>query len=265
MKRTFYSLFVLCSFLTLITTSLNATASPAAAGSYYAIRIYHAVDNEHEALVEKYLQTAFLPALHRMGYKTVGVFKPVGNDTAADKKVYVYFPFKSLDDLTKLPMLLEIDKEYATADTEYTNAQYNQPAFTRFETIVLHAFEKAPQMSLPQLKGNKADRIYELRSYESPSEKYYLNKVQMFNQGGETVIFKRLNFNAVFYAEVVSGSHMPNLMYMTTFDSMQSREEHWKAFNNDAAWKKVSSMPGYQHNVSKADILFLTPLDFSDF
>jgi hypothetical protein len=58
---------------------------------------------------------------------------------------------------------------------------------------------------------------------------------------------------------------MPNLMYMTTFNSKQDREEHWKAFSNDAYWKKLSSMPEYQNNVSKADIIFLRPAAYSDF
>src|SRR5215217_5987049 len=105
-----------------------------------------------------------------------------------------------------------------------------------------------PAMAVPQLSSAKAQRIYELRSYEGPTEKLYLNKVQMFNQGGEVPLFKRLNFNAVFYASVLAGSRMPNLMYMTTFENRAEREAHWKTFTDDAEWKKLSSMPEYQHN-----------------
>ena len=39
----------------------------------------------------------------------------------------------------------------------------------------------------------------------------------MFNAGGEIDIFTKLNFNAVFYGDVIVGSHMPNLMYLTCF------------------------------------------------
>jgi hypothetical protein len=45
----------------------------------------------------------------------------------------------------------------------------------------------------------------------------------MFNEGGEIELFKRLNFNAVFYASVISGSRMPNLMYMTSYESKADR------------------------------------------
>jgi hypothetical protein len=53
------------------------------------------------------------------------------------------------------------------------------------------------------------------------SEKKYWKKVEMFNEGGEIDLFSRLNFNAVFYAEVISGPTMPNLMYMTSFENME--------------------------------------------
>jgi len=45
---------------------------------------------------------------------------------------------------------------------------------------------------------------------------------------------------------------------------MASREAHWKTFSADAEWKKLSALPEYQHNVSKADIVFLHATDYSD-
>ena len=114
------------------------------------------------------------------------------------------------------------------------------------------------------LQGPAAERIYELRSYEGPTEKYFANKVRMFNQGGEIELFNRLGFNAVFYASVISGAHMPNLMYMTIFDNMTAREAHWKAFGDDPFWKKLSALPEYQHNVSHIDIVFMHPTAYSD-
>jgi hypothetical protein len=86
----------------------------------------------------------------------------------------------------------------------------------------------------------------------------------MFNKG-EVDLFERLGFNALFYARVLSGSRMPNLMYMTCFDNKAGRDEHWKAFSNDAVWKQLSAMPEYAHNVSKSNIFFLQPVAYSDF
>lgn len=77
-------------------------------------------------------------------------------------------------------------------------------------------------------------------------------------------IFDKLGFNPVFYGEVLAGSRMPNLMYMTTFSNKASRDEHWKAFVDDSDWKKLSALPEYQNNVSHADIFLLFPTDYSD-
>jgi len=57
---------------------------------------------------------------------------------------------------------------------------------------------------------------------------------------------------------------MPNLMYMTTFENQASRNEHWKVFGEDPQWKKLVSMPEYQHNVSKNVTLFFRPTKYSD-
>jgi hypothetical protein len=122
-----------------------------------------------------------------------------------------------------------------------------------------------PRHAAPKtLRGPKTERIYEIRSYEGPTERYFAGKVQMFNAGGEIPLFARLGFNAVFYASVLAGSHMPNLMYMTSFDNMAAREQHWKDFNSDPFWKQLVAEPQYQHNVSHVDIVFLHPADYSD-
>jgi len=130
---------------------------------------------------------------------------------------------------------------------------------------IFYAFSLAPKMQLPQVQSAKSERVYELRSYESATEKIFANKVKMFNEGGEVPLFKRLNVNAVFYSEVVAGNKMPNLMYMTTFENMQDRDAHWKSFVDDAEWKTLSAMPEYQKNVQHIDIFFLRPTGYSDF
>ena len=232
---------------------------------FYSIRIYQLRTQEQETRVDTYLQTAFVPALHRMGIMDVGIFKPVGNDTAATRRIYVLIPFKSLEQYLGLSDALEKDAQYKLAGKDYLDASYDNIPYTRIESILLRAFPDMPRHAVPTaLQGPKALRIYELRSYEGPTEKYFANKVQMFNQGGEIPLFSRLGFNAVFYASVIAGSHMPNLMYMTSFDNMPSREQHWKDFSADPFWKQLVAAPQYQHNVSHVDIVFLHPTDYSD-
>lgn len=238
----------------------------AASKNFYQIKIYHLKNEDQENRVDNYLKTAYLPALHKANLSTIGVFKPVPTDNPAlERLIYVFIPFQSFDQYVQLEDVLIRDQTYQQAGKDYLDASHDNPPYVRIETILLNAFEKSPAFNTPTLKGPRNERVYELRSYEGPTEKLYNNKVDMFNKGDEVGLFKRLGFNAVFYGEVIAGTKMPNLMYLTTFENMQAREEHWEAFGKDAYWKKLSSMPIYQHNVSHSDILFLYPTPYSDF
>ena len=232
---------------------------------FYQITVYHFKDPQQEITLDTYLQTAYMPALHRKEIKNVGVFKPISNDTAADKIIYVIIPFKSLNDIQALQDALDKDAVYTEAGKGYLTASYQNPPYVRMEKILLSAFELAPSMNLPKLNGDKKDHIYELRSYESPTENYHKNKVKMFNEGGEVGIFKKINANAVFYGDVIAGSRMPNLMYLTCYENMTDRDAHWKSFGDDPLWKQLIAMDEYKNNVSKADIILMHAASYSDY
>lgn len=259
MKKAF-SIFLLFS-ISLVVANKKAEAA-GKNESYFQLKVYHFTTAAQEATIDSFLQYHYLPFLHSSKLTNIGVFKAIANDTAADKKIYVFIPFKSLKDWEKFAE--QPVENTLPGGAGYVSTAYNNPAYIRFETILLKAFPLMPAMAASKLTGPKSERVYELRSYEGPTEMYFRNKVKMFNEGGEITLFDRLGFNAVFYSEVVAGSRMPNLMYMTSFENMKSREEHWKAFTDDPAWKKLSADPQYQHNVSHIDITFLRPAEFSD-
>jgi hypothetical protein len=263
MNRKSHISIVCC--ISFILVSFTLFAQKNSDREYYELKVYHFKDSMQEKILNIYFEHALLPALHRQKIENVGVFKALANDTSADKLMYVFTPFKSLKEMQEINTDIKTDKAYNAAGEAYLDASYDKPPYTRMETIVLYAFPLAPKMQLPQLKSAAADRVYELRSYESATEKIFANKVQMFNEGGEVPLFKRLNFNAVFYSSVIAGSKMPNLMYMTTFENMADRDAHWKTFVEDAEWKTLSAKPEYQHNVQHIDITFLRPLPYSDF
>jgi len=64
---------------------------------------------------------------------------------------------------------------------------------------------------------------------------------------------------------VISGSTMPNLMYLTTFADMPTHEDRWATFRAHPEWKAMSALPEYQNTVSKSIKLLLHPTDYSDF
>jgi hypothetical protein len=252
----FYIAFLLCCCIFLQSFAVDR--------EFYEIKIYYLNSKEQEARMDHYLKEALLPALHRRGFERVGIFKPIGNDTSTNKRILVLIPYKKLQQFVDMEKELQKDKAYLQNGKDYIDAAYNEPSYKRLESILLRAFEDMPKSSRPHLKTQRSERVYELRSYESASEKIYGNKVDMFNKGDEIGIFKRLGFNAVFYGEVLAGCHKPNLMYMTSFNTMEERDKHWKAFGSDPAWKELSAKPEYQHNVSKIDIYFLRATEYSD-
>ena len=232
--------------------------------SWFTIRVYHFKDVHQEKRIDSFLRDGLLPALHRQGINKTGVFKPIANDTASLKKIYVLIPFASVVQMAELPARLEKDKVYLNATSSFVSAPYNDAPFLRMETIFLHAFELMHGIGSPVFKSRPEERIYELRSYESATESLYRNKVKMFNAGGEIDIFKMLGFNAVFYGEVIAGSRMPNLMYMTSFENQASRDAHWKSFSNDPAWKELSPQPVYKNNVSRNETILMHPAPYSE-
>ena len=62
------------------------------------------------------------------------------------------------------------------------------PAYVRQETSLLAAFPKFPRLAVPAATAQKGPRLFELRTYESPSEKAHLSKVKMFSEMGEIEI-----------------------------------------------------------------------------
>jgi hypothetical protein len=257
--KTSYRLVLLGLFL--IATMCFANA---ATRDFFELRIYQFKTSEQQTCTENYLEKSLLPALHRAGIKNVGVFKPLETDSTFGKRLFVLIPYRSLDQFSSQTESLLKDKAYLTNGKDYLDATFDNPPYDRIQTIILNAFSGMPQLAVPNLKTPINERVYELRSYEGYTEKIYRKKIDMFNAGDEIGLFNRLGFNAVFYAEVLSGARMPNLMYMTTFENQASRDAHWKAFGDDPQWKKLSTMPEYQKNVSHIDISFLRPTGYSD-
>lgn len=250
---------VLCLFFSLLPWMTQAHPVPPKK-EYYSLLVYHLKDKGQEAILDAYCQQALIPVLHKQGFGKIGVFKPVNSDTT----LYILIPSSNLEKLLKWPENAMKDAAYLKDGKEYLETAWDKPVYSRMETIILEAFPEMPHMATPDFKKDTG-AIYELRSYEGPTERLYQNKVEMFNKGNEVGIFKRLGFNAVFYSSVLSGSRMPNLMYMTSFTSMAEREAHWKAFGADAAWKKLIGDSYYAHNVSHQDIILCHAKPYSDY
>ncbi|GAB1454180.1 NIPSNAP family protein [Draconibacterium sp.] len=241
-----------------------AISTTLTARDYYQIKVYTIKNAVQESRIDNYLKNAYIPAMHRAGVKTVGVFKPKADDPSVGTKVFVLVPLKEMAQIEKVETSLSKDKAYQTAAKDYIDAAFDNPPYERFESILLKAFSAQPDLFVPQFTTPKNEQIFELRSYQSATEKIHLKKVEMFNEGGESKIFKSIGANAIFYGEVISGSEMPNLMYMTSYENMQSNENCWKTFRDHPDWKKLSGMEEYKNTVSHIDKWMCNPTDYSD-
>ncbi|MDP4284485.1 MAG: NIPSNAP family protein [Bacteroidota bacterium] len=231
---------------------------------FYQFKVYHLKNNDQVSQVDQYLESAYLPALHRLGIKNIGVFKPIANDTAAVKLIYVLIPFKSTDEWKKLDGRLAKDAAYLASAKSFIEAPSDKAPFERIESILLDAFSAQDHLLLPG--SQNPDRVFELRSYESPTWHLAGKKMAMFNKD-EIKIFNRLHFNPVFYGEVVSGSRMPNLMYMPVFKSVEDRNAQWKVFGSDPKWKEISTDPFNENKVSVShiDSILMHSTPYSDY
>lgn len=255
-----FSLLSICLLLAISTQAKSKTKEV-----IYQLETYYFSTPQQEAIIDNYLKSAYLPALHGYGLKSIGVFKPIANDTAVNKVVYILVAFSSWQQILAIGHKLKVNQEYITNAAAFLGTPFDAPAYKRKEITLIKAFSLAPKLELPALTGPLAERVYELRSYESASDNLFKSKVHMFNEGGEVALFKRLGFNAIFYGEVVAGAKMPNLVYMTSFNNLSDRNKHWEAFSKDPEWKTLSGNPIYQHTVSKADIILTRPAPYSDY
>ncbi len=123
-----------------------------------------------EQKTDAFLKNNYIPALHRAGIASVGVFKPIESDTTSGKYIYVWIPFKSLEQFSEIQDVLTKDKEYQKNGADFLRASVDQIPFIRKESILLKAFQDAPVYFIPNYQNSPAERIYELRSYESATE-----------------------------------------------------------------------------------------------
>ena len=246
-------------------TALLRGGQGAAAGEgrdYYELRRYQLFRGPQVKLADDFFRDALVPALNRLGISSVGVFNiEIGPGSPA---VYVLIPGTSLETLLNVEFRLIHDADYVAAGTAFLNAPAAQPPFVRMESSLMVAFEGRPRLKVPPGAAEHRPRMFELRTYESPTPQDHVRKVEMFN-GGEFDIFDKAGFWQVFYGDTLVGSRLPNLTYMLCFDDLADRSKKWEAFRSAPEWKKLSGSPRYafEEIVSNITNTILTPTPYS--
>jgi hypothetical protein len=229
-------------------------AADSGPSQYYELRVYSTKSEEQQKLVSDYWQNAAVAAYNRMGIRPIGVFTELENSPT--NKIYVLIPFDSLDMFASVPSRLAADTTYQTAAAEYMSRPKSSPAFERIQSSLNIAFDSFKKLTAPPSAADKSPWIFELRTYESPSESKGINKVEMFNSG-EVPLMQESGLSPVFFSQTLVGSQMPNLVYMVSGENRDEHKKHWQKFSDAPVWKKLSGDPQYKDNVSRVLSIFL--------
>lgn len=227
---------------------------------FIELRRYHLLPGPKQRAFIDFVGSAAIPAMNRAGVTKVGAFTIVYGENEPSLLLVLAHP--TLDSLISLRDRLAGDAGYARAGAAILDAPMSDPAFVRVESTLLRAFESMPTLEPSAGAGTATRAMFELRTYESHSDRAALNKVKMFN-AGEVPIFRRAGLTPVFFGETLVGAKMPSLTYMVTFADMAARDAGWSRFGQDPEWKTLSSDPQYRDNVSAISDIILQPTAYS--
>lgn len=240
----------------------QSTSESGTAREYYELRRYHMVSGPQTKLTNGFMENAFIPALNRLGIKPVGAFNlDLGPETPS---LYLLLPSANLETLVNAEMQLEKDEEFQKAGEAFLRAPAKEPPYERVESSLMIAFSGHPKLTVPPVTASHGKRVFQLRTYESPTTQAHRRKIEMFHSG-EFDIFQKAGFWQVFYGDTLMGPRLPNLTYMLSFPDASELNEKWNAFRDNPDWKKLSASPKFSSEaiVSNITNLLLNPASYS--
>lgn len=244
---------------------LTATAAPGSSErECYEVRAYRLRPDGARDLLDHYLEKALLPGLRQRGCGPIGVFTEMSakpEDVHAPT-VWVVVPHRSLGSVMEIATTFNRDPKIVAAAGGYFADTRKNPAVARIDTWLSLAFPAQPRLKLPAAHA-RPNRIFELRTYESPNEERALAKIDMFNDG-EVPVMHEVGLSPVFFGQTLVGSGLPQLTYMVSAESMAAHEEHWKAFGDHPTWQRLKNDPRYFDTVNKVIQRFLAPAPYSE-
>jgi len=199
----------------------------------------YTLENEAQRqALDAYWKDAAIPACNRLGLRPIGVFQ----DPKGISPVFVLLPHPTLESAATLNRKLLGDAEFVAKAGSFLSAPKASKPYAELESWLLLAFKGMPGIQTPATGPN---RVFQLRTYESPSYQTGQKKIEMFNDAGEIKIFREVGLTPVFFGEALFGARMPNLTYMLGFESEEAQKAAWGKFGPHPEWQRLSKMPEY--------------------
>lgn len=248
-----------------VVSAMGAPAEAAAAApgdrTVYDLRTYELRSDIQPARAGAFFARDYVPALKRAGASGVAAFTPdIGMPT---QSVVLLVAHASAAAAAAAADRLAADAAFRTASDAWERGP-GLP-YVRYDVATYRAFAGHPRLEVPPTAAGRPARLFELRTYEAPSDLGLRNKVAMFNDE-EIKIFRDVGMAPVFFGEAVAGTRLPHLAYMVGFDDMAARSAAWGRFGASPDWQRIRGRPGWTdpEAVSTIRAAFLRPTGYSD-
>lgn len=221
----------------------------------YEWRIYTL--NGDGTVLDEFFKETLIPAYNRQKI-SVGAFSLYKQEEKEQR--FLLFVYPDLMTYNKVRQTVWNDADFQTAARPFFDETAPNPVYSEFETNICEAFDKIPVVRVPD-----SDRtLFEYRCYHSPNEDANKRKIKMFNDE-EIDLFDKVGINSVCYGEILSGTRMPALIYLTWYKDEDTRNEAWNAFGSHPDWRAMRSKPEYRNTAIKNQIILLSPMPYSQF
>lgn len=238
-----------------------ASALGAAERTVYELRTYELRSDIAPARGHAFLERDYVPALRRAGVVGVAAFTPdVG---LATQSVLLLVAHAGIAAAAAAADRLAADAALRAASDAWERGP-GLP-YVRYDVALYRAFAGHPRLEVPPAALGRPPRLFELRTYEAPSDLGLRNKVAMFDTE-EITIFRDVGMTPVFFGEAIAGTRLPHLTYMLAFDDLAARSAAWARFGASPAWQRIRTRPGWTdpEAVSSIRAVFLRPTNYSD-
>ena len=193
MKQLLIAFVFFCS----ATLSIPLAMSQSITNQYYELIEYQGIDVARLGELDAFLEKALIPSLNRMGIENVGA---LATEAPVDAKtsMFLLMPLVGPGQVASVLDALGKDESFLREGKTYLETDIKKPVYSRMRSEMLLAFNCFPKLAVPTQKIANKDRLFEMRVYESPTERMGVLKVEMFNSG-EVPIFLDCGIQPVFF------------------------------------------------------------------
>ncbi|MGL4943746.1 MAG: NIPSNAP family protein [Thermoguttaceae bacterium] len=231
--------------------------------SLIELRVFHCGDAAKRDKLAAFIAKSFAPAVKRIGETPVGILNAPADANEGkgtwENDLFVLFQHNR-GRLGSLNQRLLADTKFVSDAAEYFAIPLQESLFSKYDSTLFLGFPSCPAIETPV---KSADRLFQLRYYQSYNMERNAAKIAMF-EDGELALFRKCGMHPVFFGETLYGDMMPNLTYMIGFENKDEQKKGWDTFVNSDAWKEMKSNPKYKDTATTIVNIVLRPCDGSD-